>query len=126
MDLDGNFVITWESVVPDSANYGSVSDIFARRFSPAGFVSDPLSEDITFTTSRPMGRFGTFTLTTGKGTTSAISLIAAHLAGTWPRQSAVRCSRLGYDPADVRHRERAQVPLTSLQRGLGTPGRDGP
>ena len=42
MDLDGSFVVTWESVVPDSANYGSVSDIFARRFSPAGWVDDRL------------------------------------------------------------------------------------
>ena len=48
MDLDGNFVVTWESVVPDSANSGSVSDIFARRFSPAGWVDDPY-RDIVFT-----------------------------------------------------------------------------
>ncbi len=40
MDVDGDFVITWQSVVPDSKNPGSVSDIFARRFSPAGYNQD--------------------------------------------------------------------------------------
>ncbi len=43
MDADGDFVITWESDVPDSVNFGSVSDIFARRFSPMGIVDDPSS-----------------------------------------------------------------------------------
>ena len=38
MDADGEFVITWESVVPDNVNFGSVSDVFARRFTPAGLV----------------------------------------------------------------------------------------
>ena len=40
MDADGDFVITWESEVPDSAVFGSVSDIFACRFSPFGKVED--------------------------------------------------------------------------------------
>jgi len=43
MDADGDFVIVWESVVPDSQNPGSVKDIFARRFSPIGMVDDPAS-----------------------------------------------------------------------------------
>lgn len=43
MDADGDFVIVWESVVPDSQNPGSVKDIFARRFSPIGIVDDPAS-----------------------------------------------------------------------------------
>lgn len=43
MDADGDFVITWESDIPNSANPGSVSDIFARRFSPMGMVDDPSS-----------------------------------------------------------------------------------
>ncbi len=38
MDSDGDFVITWQSVVPDSQNLGSFTDIFARRFSAAGYV----------------------------------------------------------------------------------------
>lgn len=36
MDADGDFIIVWESKVPDSYAYGSVSDIFARRFRPVG------------------------------------------------------------------------------------------
>ncbi len=43
MDADGDFVIVWQSVVPDSQIPGSVSDIFARRFSPIGMVDDPAS-----------------------------------------------------------------------------------
>ena len=36
MDADGNFIIVWESEVPDFMNAGSVSDIYARQFSPVG------------------------------------------------------------------------------------------
>jgi subtilisin-like proprotein convertase family protein/secreted trypsin-like serine protease len=36
MDADGDFVIVWESEVPNSVKSGSVSDIFARRYSPYG------------------------------------------------------------------------------------------
>ncbi len=45
MDIDGDFVITWQGEVPDSENYGSVSDVFARRFSPVGVVDE---SDIEF------------------------------------------------------------------------------
>ncbi|HUT91971.1 MAG TPA: proprotein convertase P-domain-containing protein [Thermoguttaceae bacterium] len=38
MDSDGEFVITWESVVPNVVQHGTVSDIFARRFAPVGTV----------------------------------------------------------------------------------------
>ncbi|MDZ7616183.1 MAG: hypothetical protein U1E05_04215, partial [Patescibacteria group bacterium] len=41
MDADGDFVITWTSVVPNSVTYGSVTDIFARRFSPQAIVASP-------------------------------------------------------------------------------------
>ena len=37
MDADGDFVITWQSVIPDSQNPNSLSDIFARRFSPSSY-----------------------------------------------------------------------------------------
>jgi len=47
MDADGEFVITWESEVPNIDNFGSVSDIFARRFTAAGLV-DPA--DVTYFT----------------------------------------------------------------------------
>ena len=43
MDADGDFVITWQGVVPDSKNAGSVVDIFARRFSAAGWVDNPMN-----------------------------------------------------------------------------------
>jgi hypothetical protein len=41
MDADGDFVITWDGVVLDSpGNEGTVTDIFARRFSPVGVVDE--------------------------------------------------------------------------------------
>lgn len=40
MDADGDFVITWQGVVPDYLNPGSMTDIFARRFSPVGYIQD--------------------------------------------------------------------------------------
>jgi hypothetical protein len=39
MDADGDFVITWQSEVPDSVNPGSQIDVFARRYSPAALLS---------------------------------------------------------------------------------------
>ncbi|MHB1033894.1 MAG: trypsin-like serine protease [Pirellulales bacterium] len=36
MDADGEFVITWQSEVPDWQTFGSVSDIYARRYSSLG------------------------------------------------------------------------------------------
>ncbi len=39
MDADGDFVITWQSEITDAENFGSLYDIFARRFSPASMVS---------------------------------------------------------------------------------------
>jgi len=41
MDADGDFVIVWESVVPNHEVFGSFTDIFGRRFSPAGIVDSP-------------------------------------------------------------------------------------
>ncbi|MEE8452225.1 MAG: hypothetical protein V3R99_09930, partial [Thermoguttaceae bacterium] len=40
MDADGEFVITWSSEVSNTENFGSVSDIYARRFTVTGVV-DP-------------------------------------------------------------------------------------
>ncbi len=39
MDANGSFVITWAADVSSLASYGSVTDIFARMFEPAGMVS---------------------------------------------------------------------------------------
>ncbi len=41
MDADGDFIITWQSEVPDEVTPGSKIDIFAQRFSPAAIVSAP-------------------------------------------------------------------------------------
>ena len=41
MDADGDFVIVWQSEVPNHEVFGSFSDIFGRRFSPAGIVDSP-------------------------------------------------------------------------------------
>ena len=81
MDLDGDFVVTWESVVPDLANSGSVSDIFARRFSPASWVDDPY-RDIVFTPTGSSTLSGQFMLTTGNGVTKAITFDSTNLTQT--------------------------------------------
>jgi large repetitive protein len=47
MDADGDFVIAWESAVPNSENFGSVSDIFAKRFSPFGKTTADVPGEIT-------------------------------------------------------------------------------
>jgi len=36
IDADGEFVVVWESEVPNSVRPGSVSDIYGRRFAPVG------------------------------------------------------------------------------------------
>jgi hypothetical protein len=41
MDSDGDFIIVWQSEVPDSVTPGSTVDIFAQRFSPAAYVNNP-------------------------------------------------------------------------------------
>ncbi len=38
MNAEGNFVIVWESEVPESQNNGSETDIFARIYQAVGFV----------------------------------------------------------------------------------------
>jgi hypothetical protein len=43
VDADGDFVITWTSAVPDSVTPGSVSDVYARRFSPQAYYANPSS-----------------------------------------------------------------------------------
>ena len=45
MDTQGDFVITWQSEVPDAETVGSYSDIFARMFKPVGMV-DPNDADL--------------------------------------------------------------------------------
>ncbi len=39
MDADGDFVIVWESEVSGTTTSGSVSDIFAKRYSPFGITT---------------------------------------------------------------------------------------
>ena len=76
---DGDFVITWQSVVPNSVNPGSQSDIFARRLSASGWVQSgitPFEADMShpaqtltiFPTNLSAPVVGTFTFVTGKGT----------------------------------------------------------
>ncbi len=95
MDADGDFVITWASDVPDFENEGSVSDIFARMYTPAAVVQDVQLIEITPTDINATSLAGTFTLTTDKGTTAAITFNSADLATT---AGAVRSAlvSLGY------------------------------
>lgn len=99
MDTDGDFVITWESVVADSVNHGSGTDIFARRFSAAGFVSG-VTQDIHFTTTATGSLAGDFTLTTEKGTTASITFDSTNL-NTAATNIKAELFKLGYDPTSV-------------------------
>ena len=65
MDADGDFVITWQSYTPDSVNLGSGYDIYARRFSPAGYVNQYQTIQFTPDATAALSS-GTFRLTTGK------------------------------------------------------------
>ncbi len=40
MDADGDFVVTWQSDVPDTVSAGSMTDVYARRFSPVALVAE--------------------------------------------------------------------------------------
>jgi len=44
MDADGEFVIVWESEVPDSVAFASVTDVFARRFRAVGTANLGVSQ----------------------------------------------------------------------------------
>ncbi len=88
MDADGDFVITWQGAVPDSVNPGSVSDIFARRFSPEGWItgSNPSFEadmnhdgqpDTYIQSVMPLGdQFQVNTLTTNAQTLPSVGMDA--------------------------------------------------
>ena len=98
MDLDGDFVITWQSVVPNSVTQGSGTDIFAKRFSPADWVADPY-RDIVFTPTGSSIMSGQFNLTTGKGVTAtAINFDSTNLTQT-ATDVTNALHALGYDPA---------------------------
>ncbi len=78
MDADGDFVITWQGYTPDSVNVGSGYDIYARRFSPAGYVDQ--FQYLQFTPNGSSSALsGTFTVTTGKGTTASINFDSTNL-----------------------------------------------
>ena len=65
MDADGDFVITWQSVVPSTPNSpASKVDIFARRFSPVGW-QDPADVDFVQGVDALGGQFQVNTFTTG-------------------------------------------------------------
>ncbi|MCE5303777.1 MAG: hypothetical protein LLF97_11820 [Planctomycetaceae bacterium] len=95
MDADGDFVITWES---DSTTTGSYTDIYARRFSAAGFI-DGVTQTITFTSTSTLST-GTFTLTTDKGTSGAISFDPLDPIAS-ANNIKYALNRLGYDPSSV-------------------------
>ena len=101
MNLDGSFVITWEGVVPDSVNYGSVSDIYARRFSPAGWAEDAY-RDIVFTPTDAFGlSSGQFELVTAGGSVpiTFFGTSDADLAMTAAQIENALHTNFGFDPA---------------------------
>jgi len=50
MDADGEFIIVWQSEVPNDVTFGSVSDIYGRRFTPNGVNIDPSVVPLAVTT----------------------------------------------------------------------------
>ena len=65
MDADGDFIIVWQSVVPNTPNSpASKVDIFARRFSPVGW-QDPADVDFVQGVDALGGQFQVNTFTTG-------------------------------------------------------------
>ena len=96
MDPDGDFVITWQSYTPNSVIAGSGYDIYARRFSPSGYVST--EQTIQITPNTPGRLSFQFTVTTGRGTTGNINFSAGNIgAAATALQTAL--INLGYDPA---------------------------
>ncbi|HYW81123.1 MAG TPA: hypothetical protein VE890_16190, partial [Thermoguttaceae bacterium] len=102
MDSDGEFVITWQSEVPNWQNYGSVSDIYARRFTVNGLVDPSVfvpgqivpgvrakataaavdTQLITFDAQGTPPLSGPFQLQIGDHTTGTIQLDSDDLPGT--------------------------------------------
>ena len=101
MDADGEFVIAWEEDVSDSVLFGSMSDIFARRFTPMGVVDPaefapgrvvpgvrsmamPDTVDVQILTFDATGippLSGPFRLTIGEATTGTMQFDSSNLAG---------------------------------------------
>ena len=72
MDVDGDFVITWQSEIPASQDHASVTDIFARQFAPVGTV-DP--GDVDFVPGVSAGdTFQVNTLTNRAQATPAVDM----------------------------------------------------
>lgn len=73
MDADGDFVIVWESIVPNYVNPGSKIDIFARRFSPQATV-DPALVDFVPSVRALGGEFRVNSSTTNIQNTPAVAM----------------------------------------------------
>ncbi|MGA2796550.1 MAG: hypothetical protein ABSE63_03115, partial [Thermoguttaceae bacterium] len=102
MDPDGDFVITWQSVVPDSVTPGSKTDIFAERFSPAALINLPnlvISNDVI---SVPEGSSNFFTVKLASKPTSAITVNVAKESGTEDPSNVLKNvqSTLTFTPAN--------------------------
>ncbi|MCX7425797.1 MAG: hypothetical protein NTW96_09295, partial [Planctomycetia bacterium] len=77
MDADGDFIITWQSVVPSTPNSpASKVDIFARRFSPVGW-QDPADVDFVQGVDALGGQFQVNTFTTGIQEDPSVGIDAA-------------------------------------------------
>jgi hypothetical protein len=81
MDADGDFVITWTSVVPDSVNQGSQTDVFARRYSPSALMSKPNMVISSHTLSVPESNNGTFTVALDRQPLSNITVTISKEVG---------------------------------------------
>jgi subtilisin-like proprotein convertase family protein len=117
MDADGDFVITWQSEVPNSVNFGSVTDVFARRFSPIGIQVDSSSirgfvtpgvrawvddtQILTIDAFQPGALVGKFQLNINGSTTEPINFDSNRLTDVVAEITA-RLTDLGYPGVEVK------------------------
>ena len=116
MDADGDFVIVWQSEVPDSLNLGSKFDVYGRQFAPLAMVADPAAvpgfitpgiramaatQVIVFDSQVVTDLTGTFQLRVGGQLTGVIPFDSTKLDET---AGVIRAElvALGYTQAEVR------------------------
>ncbi|MCC6124849.1 MAG: hypothetical protein IT426_07805 [Pirellulales bacterium] len=99
MDADGDFVITWQSEVPDAVTPGSKYDIFAQRFSPAAIVSAPNLVISNSTLSILEGQSKDFTVSLASRPFVPVTVTIARRFGSDVRMTA-SAAQLTFTPAN--------------------------
>ncbi len=99
MDADGDYVITWTSVVPDSVTPGSQTDVFARRFSPSALITKPNMVISSHTLSVLEGNSNTITVMLDSQPLSNLTVTISKESGGDPSLTADK-STLTFTPGN--------------------------